>query len=153
MRCYDCLQEARSDTIDIGVCSRCGLAACENHARVRQVQVTRQIGMGAAYGRIPARRVSATPETWPRPRTDPHGALVAPHHRSPNARCPSGRPVLGLPGCRPAHWYGVRASVAATVGAPCWRRDRGRQSIHDVLASGRPGTVMGPAFLPARECP
>lgn len=57
MRCYDCLQEARSDTTGIGVCSRCGLATCENHARVRQVQVTRQIGMGAAYGRIPARRV------------------------------------------------------------------------------------------------
>ncbi|MFF5650824.1 hypothetical protein ACFY8N_20685 [Streptomyces collinus] len=33
------------------------MATCENHARVRQVQVTRQIGMGAAYGRIPARRV------------------------------------------------------------------------------------------------
>lgn len=57
MRCYDCLQEARSDTTGIGVCSRCGLATCENHARVRQVQVTRQLGMGAAYGRIPARRV------------------------------------------------------------------------------------------------
>ncbi|WP_063762257.1 DUF2180 family protein [Streptomyces bicolor] len=57
MRCYDCLQEARSEATGIGVCSRCGLAACENHARVRQVQVTRQVGMGAAYGRIPARRV------------------------------------------------------------------------------------------------
>jgi len=57
MRCYDCLQEARSDTTGIGVCSRCGLVTCENHARVRQAQVTRQIGMGAAYSPIPARRV------------------------------------------------------------------------------------------------
>ncbi|OUD00598.1 hypothetical protein CA983_24665 [Streptomyces swartbergensis] len=57
MRCYDCLQEARSDTAGIGVCSRCGLATCENHARVRQVHVTRQIGMGSSHGRIPARRV------------------------------------------------------------------------------------------------
>ncbi|WP_140935790.1 DUF2180 family protein [Streptomyces sporangiiformans] len=57
MRCYDCLQEARSDITGIGVCSRCGLATCEKHARVRQVQVTRQVGMGAASGRIPARRV------------------------------------------------------------------------------------------------
>ncbi|MFF6787073.1 hypothetical protein [Streptomyces sp. NPDC012510] len=46
-----------SDTTGIGVCSRCGSATCENHARVRQVQVTRQIGMGAAHGRIPAPRV------------------------------------------------------------------------------------------------
>ncbi|GAQ68055.1 hypothetical protein SsS58_08514 [Streptomyces scabiei] len=57
LRCYDCLQEARSDIIGIGVCSRCGLATCENHARVRQVMVTRQVGVGAASGRVPARRV------------------------------------------------------------------------------------------------
>ncbi|MFD5948983.1 hypothetical protein ACFWAZ_08685 [Streptomyces collinus] len=33
------------------------MATCENHARVRQAQVTRRLGMGATYGRIPARRV------------------------------------------------------------------------------------------------
>ncbi|MEU1852243.1 DUF2180 family protein [Streptomyces sp. NPDC019990] len=57
MRCYDCLQEARSDTDGIGVCSRCGLATCEDHAHVHRVSVPRQVGMGASYSRIPARRV------------------------------------------------------------------------------------------------
>lgn len=57
MRCYDCLQETRNDTEGIGVCSRCGLATCENHARVRRVHLHRLMGMGASNSRVPARRV------------------------------------------------------------------------------------------------
>ncbi|MFM9590300.1 hypothetical protein ACKI1O_13020 [Streptomyces scabiei] len=60
MRCYDCRQEARSDAAGVGVGSccrlRCDLAVCENHARVRQVQVTHQVGRGAGSGRVPARK-------------------------------------------------------------------------------------------------
>ncbi|MFK0280930.1 DUF2180 family protein [Streptomyces sp. NPDC090499] len=50
MKCYDCLQEARSDAEGIGVCSQCGLATCENHARIRQVQVSRSVGLGPFRG-------------------------------------------------------------------------------------------------------
>ncbi|MEU0068741.1 DUF2180 family protein [Streptomyces sp. NPDC006332] len=69
MRCYDCLQEERSDITGIGVCSRCGLATCESHARVRPVRVSHQNGLGAAHGTVPARRVVChtcdTAETTP----------------------------------------------------------------------------------------
>ncbi|MFG2134328.1 DUF2180 family protein [Streptomyces sp. NPDC048751] len=57
MRCYDCLQEARTDTEGIGVCSRCGLATCENHAHVRQVHISHPAGLGRTYGARAARRV------------------------------------------------------------------------------------------------
>ena len=57
MRCYDCLQEAHSDTDSIGVCSRCGLATCEKHALVRQVHVPLPVGLGTSHSRLPARRV------------------------------------------------------------------------------------------------
>lgn len=109
MRCYDCLQEARSDTIGIGVCSRCGLAICENHARVRQVQVTRQVGMGAVSGRIPARRVVCHACDMAETANWPHGALVAP--ASPVAECAlsSECAFSACPDAVPDHCRSVRA--------------------------------------------
>lgn len=98
MRCYDCLQEARSDTTGIGVCSRCGLATCENHIRACHVPVTVRLVW------VPRTAVSryagwyATPATWPRRRTDRMVRLSPPHHRSPMfvRAC-----ALGPPGRRP----------------------------------------------------
>jgi hypothetical protein len=57
----------------------------------------------------------ATPATWPRRHTDPYGALIAPHRRSPNARCPSGYALLVCPDAVLDHWRGVRTSVVATA--------------------------------------
>ncbi|MEU6331763.1 DUF2180 family protein [Streptomyces sp. NPDC047049] len=57
MRCYDCPREGGNDSEGIGVCSRCGLATCENHARIRQVHVSQVVGLGRSYGRHLARRL------------------------------------------------------------------------------------------------
>ncbi|MCQ4210664.1 MULTISPECIES: DUF2180 family protein [Streptomyces] len=57
MACYDCIQENRPDTVGIGICTRCGLATCHDHARVLAVHVQRANGMSRTTGPRTARRV------------------------------------------------------------------------------------------------
>ncbi|MEV7287451.1 DUF2180 family protein [Streptomyces sp. NPDC093252] len=60
MTCYDCTLQDRTDTAAIGVCARCGLAACRDHARVLVAQVSQGNGMGPSTGPVAARRFVCT---------------------------------------------------------------------------------------------
>ncbi|MFF3563788.1 DUF2180 family protein [Streptomyces sp. NPDC002574] len=60
MKCYDCLQEARRDTEEIGICSRCNLFVCADHALVIRHLVHQPNGLGRATSRLPARRLVCT---------------------------------------------------------------------------------------------
>lgn len=60
MTCYDCVLEDRTGTPAIGVCARCGLAACQNHARVLTSLISQVNGMGVSTGPVPARRFVCT---------------------------------------------------------------------------------------------
>ncbi|MFJ4685781.1 DUF2180 family protein [Streptomyces sp. NPDC091377] len=56
MTCYDCTLEDRAGTSAVGVCARCGLAACQDHARVLTAQVSQSNGLGPSTAPVRARR-------------------------------------------------------------------------------------------------
>ncbi|MEU9335386.1 DUF2180 family protein [Streptomyces sp. NPDC048290] len=61
MTCYDCTQQDRTGTPAVGVCARCGLAACQDHARVLVAQVSQSHGLGPSTAPIAARRFVCHP--------------------------------------------------------------------------------------------
>ncbi|MFG3205322.1 DUF2180 family protein [Streptomyces sp. NPDC048192] len=56
MICYDCALERRDGTNVVGVCARCGLASCQDHAAVFHSDVFHASGMGRSVGPAKARR-------------------------------------------------------------------------------------------------
>ncbi|MFI6080223.1 DUF2180 family protein [Streptomyces sp. NPDC051217] len=60
MNCYDCTQEGRVDTVGIGVCARCGLFTCQDHAQIVREHVQQRNGLARTTSRLPARRVVCT---------------------------------------------------------------------------------------------
>ncbi|MFJ5264940.1 DUF2180 family protein [Streptomyces sp. NPDC088387] len=48
MTCYDCIQDGHQESSAVGVCARCGLASCPDHAHVLQSHVQRSNGMGSS---------------------------------------------------------------------------------------------------------
>ncbi|MEU6340856.1 MULTISPECIES: DUF2180 family protein [unclassified Streptomyces] len=60
MKCYDCLQEARTDADGIGICSRCNLFVCADHAQVVRQLLHQPNGLGRSTSRLPARRLVCT---------------------------------------------------------------------------------------------
>ncbi|MGA4838197.1 DUF2180 family protein [Streptomyces sp. G45] len=57
MNCYDCALDGGGASAGIGICSRCNLAVCADHARVTPVLVHRSAGLGRATADRPGRRV------------------------------------------------------------------------------------------------
>ncbi|MEV4442988.1 DUF2180 family protein [Streptomyces sp. NPDC049577] len=58
MKCYDCcLSDGNGVASVVGICCRCGLAVCAEHARVTQETIHRTIGAGTSTSCRPARRV------------------------------------------------------------------------------------------------
>nr|WTB28255.1 DUF2180 family protein [Streptomyces sp. NBC_00830]WTB35826.1 DUF2180 family protein [Streptomyces sp. NBC_00830] len=60
MNCYDCTQQGRNGTTGIGVCSRCGLFTCQEHARIVRESVQQPNGITRTTSRLLARRVVCT---------------------------------------------------------------------------------------------
>ncbi|WP_210593957.1 DUF2180 family protein [Streptomyces sp. GESEQ-35] len=60
MKCYDCTQEGRDDTLGIGVCARCGLFTCQDHAQIVRESVQQHSGLARTTSRLLARRVVCT---------------------------------------------------------------------------------------------
>ncbi|MFF7333960.1 DUF2180 family protein [Streptomyces sp. NPDC090306] len=60
MHCYDCAQEGRENAAGIGACTRCGLFACDEHARIVREDVQRLNGLGRTSGGAVRRLVCAS---------------------------------------------------------------------------------------------
>ncbi|MFH8552841.1 DUF2180 family protein [Streptomyces kasugaensis] len=57
LKCYDCCLADRNGKVPVGICCRCGLAVCAEHAHVAQSTIHRMAGMGKSTSDLPARRV------------------------------------------------------------------------------------------------
>ncbi|GAA3310303.1 DUF2180 family protein [Streptomyces cinereospinus] len=60
MMCYDCTEEGRTDTVGIGICARCGLFTCRDHAQIVREQVEQFTGLARPAGRPSVRRAVCT---------------------------------------------------------------------------------------------
>ncbi|WP_409467328.1 DUF2180 family protein [Streptomyces sp. HC307] len=60
MNCYDCIQQGRDDSTGIGVCARCGVFACQDHAHIVREHVQQPNGVTRTTSRLLARRVVCT---------------------------------------------------------------------------------------------